>query len=246
MRRIVFAYLFSAAAHVAVLGALARCGFRASTWEYSVRQGRPIMLLASLAAAPSSAPEAVVVTTEPVELTELRPVEHQAPRHVSTDLPLPELVAPDADPVPTPQPAQRATTDRATMPQTQTAPAPRRDRPDAPDLASEALDSAPPSIPVLDAGAKVDQPPRKLPTNPAPEYPPEARHAGWEGRVVMRVSVNDDGFVDRAEVYESSGYAVLDDSALRAVRGWRFFAARQGLRAVAAEVLVPVRFALLR
>lgn len=80
--------------------------------------------------------------------------------------------------------------------------------------------------------------------NPPPEYPRRARQLGFEGTVLLRVWVNPSGGVDRAEIAASSGYAVLDDSALSAVKGWRFKAARQGGQPVAALVQVPVRFAL--
>lgn len=80
--------------------------------------------------------------------------------------------------------------------------------------------------------------------NPPPEYPRRARQLGFEGAVLLHVWVNPSGEVDHAEIAASSGYAVLDDSALRAVKGWRFKPARQGGQPVAALVQVPVRFAL--
>jgi protein TonB len=45
-------------------------------------------------------------------------------------------------------------------------------------------------------------------------------------------------------VHESSGHARLDEAAREAVGRWRFVPAKQGTRALAAWVLVPVRFAL--
>lgn len=58
----------------------------------------------------------------------------------------------------------------------------------------------------------------------------------------MLVEVNPDGRVADVRVHQSSGYRVLDDAALRAVRRWRFAAAQRGGVPVAAEVLAPVRF----
>lgn len=80
--------------------------------------------------------------------------------------------------------------------------------------------------------------------NPPPEYPRRARQLGFEGTVLLQVWVNPNGGVDHAKIAASSGYAMLDDSALRAVKGWRFTPARQGDQPVAALVQVPVRFTL--
>jgi protein TonB len=80
--------------------------------------------------------------------------------------------------------------------------------------------------------------------NPPPEYPRRARQLGFEGTVLLQVWVNSNGGVDHAKIAASSGYAMLDDSALRAVKGWRFTPARQGGQPVAALVQVPVRFTL--
>ncbi len=80
--------------------------------------------------------------------------------------------------------------------------------------------------------------------NPSPEYPRRARQLGFEGIVLLHVWVNPDGGVDDAKIAASSGYAMLDDSALRAVKGWMFKPARRGDQPVAALVQVPIRFTL--
>jgi TonB family protein len=77
-----------------------------------------------------------------------------------------------------------------------------------------------------------------------PSYPYIARKLGWEGAVRLRVLVRDDGLVDRLEVVSSSGYDVLDSSALEAVRTWRFEPAREGSHPVRAWIVVPVHFRL--
>ncbi|MDE2154755.1 MAG: energy transducer TonB [Xanthomonadaceae bacterium] len=43
-----------------------------------------------------------------------------------------------------------------------------------------------------------------------------------DGRVVLHIETDGEGRVSAASVVESSGDAVLDDHALRTVRGWRF------------------------
>ena len=48
-------------------------------------------------------------------------------------------------------------------------------------------------------------------------YPPIARRMGWEGTVVLRFILSRDGSVKEKEITKSSGYEVLDKSALRAL-----------------------------
>lgn len=80
--------------------------------------------------------------------------------------------------------------------------------------------------------------------NPPPEYPFLARRNGEQGAVVLRVHVTPAGLPDQVEVHRSSGSVRLDRAAQEAVWRWKFIAARQGDQAVAAWVLVPIRFSL--
>ncbi len=81
--------------------------------------------------------------------------------------------------------------------------------------------------------------------NPAPEYPRQARMAGQEGTVVLRVTVDPQGVPSEVRISTSSGFASLDDSAETTVRRkWRFKPAGQAGRPIAADVLIPVRFAI--
>ncbi|MFA7233796.1 MAG: energy transducer TonB [Terrimicrobiaceae bacterium] len=57
--------------------------------------------------------------------------------------------------------------------------------------------------------------------NPPPKYPEFARRNGWQGHVMVRASVDASGRVRYVTVARASGYAVLDQAALQAVRGWR-------------------------
>ena len=57
--------------------------------------------------------------------------------------------------------------------------------------------------------------------NPPPRYPQIARRKGWEGTVVIDIRVSSGGWVQEARIDKSSGYTVLDDAALGAVRNWR-------------------------
>jgi periplasmic protein TonB len=49
-------------------------------------------------------------------------------------------------------------------------------------------------------------------------YPPTARRMGWTGRVVVSFIVYEDGHVEDIIIKESSGFTVLDENAIRAVR----------------------------
>jgi periplasmic protein TonB len=58
---------------------------------------------------------------------------------------------------------------------------------------------------------------------PAPEYPRQAVREGQEGTVTVRFSVGEDGRVIAAEALSPSPWPLLNEAALRAVRGrWRF------------------------
>lgn len=80
--------------------------------------------------------------------------------------------------------------------------------------------------------------------NPAPRYPEEARRLEQEGLVLLRVEVGSDGNVKEVRIKESSGFPLLDQSALRTVRKWRFHPARAGHLTLDSTVMVPVRFRL--
>lgn len=78
--------------------------------------------------------------------------------------------------------------------------------------------------------------------NPAPVYPRQSRRAGEAGKVVLRVLVTPDGRAGEVHLRDTSGFDLLDEAAIAAVRQWRFVAARRGDTKVAAWVVVPLRF----
>lgn len=77
--------------------------------------------------------------------------------------------------------------------------------------------TAPGTEPLLVAGDVM--PPRLLEKVP-PEYPPEARAAGIEGKVVLEAVIGKDGTVRDIKVLRS--IPQLDGAALRALRQWRY------------------------
>jgi TonB family protein len=80
--------------------------------------------------------------------------------------------------------------------------------------------------------------------NRPPVYPSAARQRGWEGDVLIAAEVRSDGRIGASRVKRSSGYASLDDSALEAVRAWRFEPAKRMGSPVDAWVEIPIRFKL--
>jgi TonB family protein len=84
----------------------------------------------------------------------------------------------------------------------------------------------------------------KYAENPKPLYPSEARRRGYEGEVVLKVEVLPNGRVGQIEVKCSSGYELLDQSALTTVRQWKFVPARKGENPIPLWVNIPVKFQL--
>ena len=81
--------------------------------------------------------------------------------------------------------------------------------------------------------------------NPKPVYSLKAREKGYQGEVLLRVEVLSNGRVGQVEVKKSSGYEVLDQSALVAVKKWKFIPARKGEVAIPFWVNIPIKFQLL-
>jgi periplasmic protein TonB len=81
-------------------------------------------------------------------------------------------------------------------------------------------------------------------SNPLPVYPSLARKMGHEGVVLLAAEILSDGRVGQLVVKKSSGFPTLDQSALDAVRRWKFIPAKWMGKAVSAWVDVPVKFRL--
>ena len=71
-----------------------------------------------------------------------------------------------------------------------------------------------------------------------------ARMRGYEGMVLLAVEVLTDGRAGEVRIKKSSGYALLDQSALNAVRAWRFEPARKMDIPLVMTVDIPIRFSL--
>lgn len=173
--------------------------------------------------APETAPLAMV-DAAPVAQTESapRPTVSAAPR-------------PGVKPVP-PRPARPAPAAKASA--------------DFPSSASDhspdaAAPSAPPSLlPVARteanrAAVPVVRAPRFLSRPAPPAYPTRAVQLGLEGTAIVRALVGGAGAPEDVKIHRSSGFEMLDDAALAAVKQWKFAAA---VGAPRAWVELPVRF----
>jgi protein TonB len=80
---------------------------------------------------------------------------------------------------------------------------------------------------------------------PAPRYPQQAREKGIEGKVILKVTVDELGKVKRVWLERSSGSKILDRRAVITVRKrWHFEPARRGENAVESIINVELLFRL--
>lgn len=80
--------------------------------------------------------------------------------------------------------------------------------------------------------------------NAPPAYPETARVRGYEGMVLVFAEILSNGRVGKVKIGKSSGYALLDQSALEAVRPWKFEPARKSGAPFTAWVELPIKFTL--
>lgn len=174
---------------------------------------------------------------------------------VSADMPPPPAAVseiPATTPVPPPRPRAKPARESAAA-DPALAPSSMAETSAPPDTHAVTATTAPPMVAGVPVSppAPVAAPPGDIPIVRSPRYrhPPEppryparARALNQAGTVVVRARVAADGQSEEILVWHSSGHALLDEAAVRAVRGWAFEPASIGGRAVAAWVEVPVRF----
>jgi len=107
---------------------------------------------------------------------------------------------------------------------------------------------APPAAPVP-APVSMEPPTRydaQYLQNPRPRYPMMSNRLGEEGKVLLKVLVSAEGTVLELQLQRSSGFPRLDQSAMEAVRSWRFVPAKVGAQVISAWYVIPVNFNLTR
>ena len=260
---------FSRSTLAFVVAAHAGAAAFALTWSVQHRPTEPTPLMVTLMSAPVPELLPVPLPAAPEPVPRPEPPRDVAPRPipkttVAQPVAAPEPEQPEREPEPPIEPPPLE-------PPRPLADIPAPPLPVPPPAAVAALSpEAAPVLPVPEAAARPDPPTRLVapapPTapaaapaeteqavqvwqadylrNPKPEYPNSSRRLGEHGTVVLRVLVSPAGDASRVELKGTSGYHRLDDSALAAVRQWKFVPARRGEQPVAAWVVVPIRFTL--
>ena len=85
---------------------------------------------------------------------------------------------------------------------------------------------------------------RQVLHNPRPIYPLLSRKLREQGLVMIKLCVNQGGFVDEASVSRSSGFQSLDRSALATLSQWRFLPLSSTLNSSSQCFQAPVHFSL--
>jgi periplasmic protein TonB len=80
--------------------------------------------------------------------------------------------------------------------------------------------------------------------NPRPAYPHLSRRLREQGAVVLEVLILANGKVGEVRIKESSGFKRLDDTAIKAVKNWKYLPARRGGIAIDYWYLQPLEFSL--
>lgn len=78
-----------------------------------------------------------------------------------------------------------------------------------------------------------------------PVYPLLARRLGKDGKVVLRLTIDDKGHLLNVEVIEGAGYGFIE-SAVEAVRKSTFLPAKKQGKPVLSRALLPIKFTLRR
>ncbi|MEO6183652.1 MAG: TonB family protein [Verrucomicrobiota bacterium] len=171
------------------------------------------------------------------------PSPEPVPRMVQKILPPPEIkpiqIAPKselpqqiAEAVNVPSPVESiSNTNPPPLSTIQIAPPPRQET-----SAQNYLSASAPSV-VVNAAPRYRE-------NRQPVYPPLARRKRQEGLVILNVVVNVKGAATKVEVKQGTGFALLDNAAVEAVRTWSFEPAKIDNRAIVSSVEIPISFKL--
>ena len=100
----------------------------------------------------------------------------------------------------------------------------------------------PPPRPLIDVEFGSQNAPRFL-HREIPVYPLIARRLGKEGRVLLRLTIDERGNLLNVEVIEGPGYG-LTEAAVEAVKKSTFTPAMVDGKAVPSKALLPIRFSL--
>lgn len=104
----------------------------------------------------------------------------------------------------------------------------------------------PPAPPAPPAPPKIEQPSSNAAylNNPAPSYPSVSKRMGEQGKVLLRVYINEQGQPEKIEIKQSSGFDRLDDAAINTVRQWKFIPGKHNGVPEPMWHIVPINFVL--
>lgn len=146
-------------------------------------------------------------------------------------------------PVTTPAPAQMPAPAAISMPSA--APAEAAPTPAAASVAaapSAPSAAAPASVPVNTEPKTISS--VEYLQMPQPTYPAVSRRLAEQGKVLLRILINEHGQPERADLESSSGFARLDEAARQAAMHALFKPHRENGRPIAVYVMVPIIFSL--
>lgn len=212
-----------------LLHALAFCGVHWTPTDAVQPAAREQGISIKLTPAPSPIPGRH--TTEPAR--QLPPAVQRQPEQPGME------PAPAIQPKPTPKIARP----RQQKPQKTSTAGTEAARTAAP---TETAQSISPSHIEKEASSAATFAPEPMPSssNPKPVYPQLARRRGQEGLVQLLANVDEKGTLVHLTVAKSSGFTLLDEAALAAVRKWRFKPGEIGGKASPGTLVVPIEFRL--
>jgi protein TonB len=176
-----------------------------------------------------------------------------SPPKVTEPVPLPVEPVPQPQPKPQPKPVPRPVKPPPVAPPSEKAVSAPPPAPPVTVQAAEEPAPAPPApapapAPVAEAKpAEAVVPPRSDAAhlnNPPMPYPAASMRLREEGSVLLDVYILANGTVGEIKLKRSSGFPRLDQTALGAVRLWRFQPARRGSEPIPYWYVLPVQFSL--
>jgi protein TonB len=187
--------------------------------------------------------QGIIIPAPPAETVQM-PSARETPPPVEPPPPEPEKPKPKpkkVEPTPKPKPkpvieappSERAITQEET-PQEESAPPPQQ--PVSTPLAEENDTMGAPVTPPREDAHQLN--------NPRPAYPSLSRRLREQGTVLLEILIEPDGSVGEVRIKESSGFKRLDDTAVKAVKQWKYTPAKRGNEPIAYWYLQPLEFSL--
>ncbi|MBW1649338.1 MAG: energy transducer TonB [Deltaproteobacteria bacterium] len=89
---------------------------------------------------------------------------------------------------------------------------------------------------------KLKQTPPVYKNTPPPTYPKLAKKRGHKGTTIIDALIGINGKIKEIKTNNSSGYEILDNAAVEAVKKWLFIPASVGDKKIEMRVTIPIKF----